>query len=179
MIKSFLWGLNYEVCLLYLDYMITIIWTSQVAAWWPMEGVLKVPRGTSHTEHLEVSTVPEEGAVPGTYCVTGRSAYRPEEAEGCTEWPLPLNKQIEGLPWSVCLLPETHSWIHGHHQATNPAHARKEDSPVISRSRSCFLVPKEVIVYGTTHPRLGEKFIVDTDTSSVGIEGMLSQVQKD
>jgi hypothetical protein len=62
----------------------------------------------------------------------------------------------------------------------NQLMARKEDFPVISRSRSCFLVPKEVNMAPPIlgYPWLGEKFIVDKDTSSVGIEDMLSQVQK-
>jgi hypothetical protein len=128
-----------------------------------------------------VPAILEEGAVPGTYRIIGKSDYRPGEAGGCTALAAAKGQTlVMELPRLTHLLHEVHRWICRHHQAADPTHWREAYLHVVPEADAAFRSLNEALCAAPVlwYPRPGEKFIVDRDANNVGIGGLLSQVEE-
>jgi hypothetical protein len=106
----------------------------------------------------------------------------PEKLEAVKNWPPPADKHqlMSFLRWCTYY----RMFIHGFADIAKPLIRLTEEKRTFEWSpeeEAAFQSLKQVLCTASLlgFPRLGEKFIVDTDASNTGIGGILSQVQDD
>jgi len=180
LIESVLRDLTYETCLVYLDDVTVVGRTFQ-------EQLDNLPKVFQRLGEAHLKLNPEKfqlfrkwvrylGHIVSPSGVT----TDPEKLEAVKSWPKPNNKQQLRSFLGLCTY--YRRFISGFADLAKPPTRLTEEKRTFEWSADTetpFQTLKEALCMAPVlgYPRPGERFIVDTDASNVGIGGVLSQVQ--
>ena len=180
LMESVLRGLTYEACLVYLDDGIVIGRTFQEQ----LNNLQKVFQRLREA-HLKLNPEKcqlfrkEVGYLVHIVSSSGLTTD-PEKLEAIKSWPRPNDKQQLRSFLGLCTY--YRRFISGFADIAKPLSKLSEEKRIFEwakEAESAFQALKDALCTAPVlgYPRPGEKFIVDTDASNVGIGGVLSQVQ--
>ena len=180
LLESILRGLNYDACLVYLDHVTDVGHTFQEQFTNLQKVFLRLLKAQLKLNPEKCQLFQKKVHYLGHIISPSGVTRDPEKLEAVKNWQRPNDKhQLRSFLW-LCMY--YRRFIARLVDTAKPLTRLTEEKWTFECSleaETAFKSPKGALC--TAHilgyPRPGEKFIVDTDASNVGISGLLSQVQ--